>query len=148
MCVTLWNSNSSPLQDVSNTFVHHERHLLGKHAFAFLIHSASIKGHASRVLEGIECFVRVANERQAHFRILFRQDLLGMCPVHGGIVLLWDFIDREVAHIDVGRQFGFEWCTNFSQLVPNNSTEEGMLFDGRCSVMSSAFLTQAILCIT
>lgn len=83
----------------------------------------------SRILERIERLVGVTNEWQAHFRILFRQNLFGMCSMDSTIVLLRDLVDGEVADINVGRQSWFEWCSNLAQLIPDDSTEEWMLLD-------------------
>ena len=95
---------------------------------------------SSRVLECRESFVSVADKRQAHLGILFGRYLLGMCSVHRTVILLRNFIDWEVADIDVRGQLRFERCSNLPQLVPNNSTEEWVFLDLRRAVMSTALL--------
>lgn len=103
---------------------------------------------ALRVLECVECLIGVSNEWQAHLRILVGRHELGMCSVHGAVVLLWDFIDREVADIDIGRQLRFEWCSDLPQLIPNDASEEWVFLDGRCPVVSTSFLAQTIGSVT
>lgn len=83
-----------------------------------------------RVLEGIERLVSVTNEWQTHLRILLCRHLFGLCPMYSTVVLLWDLINWEVADIHVRRQFGFEWSSDLSKLVPNHATEKGMPFNG------------------
>jgi hypothetical protein len=60
---------------------------------------------------------------------------------------LRDLIDWKVADINVGRKLGFEWGPDFSKLLPNYTAEERMLFDRRCAIMGTAFVTQSVLCV-
>ena len=71
-----------------------------------------------------------------------------MCTVHRTVVLLRNLVDREVADINVGGQFRFKRCSNFPQLVPEDTTEERMFLDLRCSVVSSTFFAQSVIGVT
>lgn len=94
-----------------------------------------------RVLEGVEGFVGVSDKWQTHLGILLGQDLLGMCAMHSRIVLLWNLIDGEVADVDVGRQLRLEWCSNLSELIPDDTPEERVFLDLRGSIMCASFLS-------
>jgi hypothetical protein len=66
-------------------------------------------------LKCIEGFVSIADERQTHLSILLAWYCLGLGTVCSAVVLLWNFIDREVADVDVRRQLWFEWSTNLAK---------------------------------
>jgi hypothetical protein len=58
------------------------------------------------------------------------------------IVGLINFIRWEVGCVDVGSEFGFEWCSNAAQAIEINTTEELVVLD-----LISTTPTQAILSI-
>ena len=47
------------------------------------------------------------------------------------MVYLIDLLRREVADIDVGREFGLEWRADLTKVVPEDALEESMGFDIR-----------------
>jgi hypothetical protein len=71
-----------------------------------------------------------------------------MSSVHGAIVLLWNLVNREVADVNVGRQFRLERSSNLAKLIPDDATEEWMLLDLRCSVVGSSLLAEAVIGVT
>lgn len=82
-----------------------------------------------RPAEGVKSLVRVPDERKTHLRGHILACLGGLGPKSGAVVVLINLIDGEVLSVDVGLQFGLEWCTNTSESIPLHATEEGVLFD-------------------
>jgi hypothetical protein len=99
-------------------------------------------------LESIEGLVSVADKRQTHLSILLTWYCLGLGTVCSTVILLWDFIDREVADVNVRRQLWLKRSTNFAKLVPDYSSEEGVPLDGRRTIMGSAIVAETILSVT
>lgn len=63
------------------------------------------------------------------------------------VVLLWDLINWKVTDVNIRRKFRFERSPNLSELLPNHSAEERMLFNGRCTIMCAAFVAESVICI-
>ena len=57
---------------------------------------------------------------------MFLAQLLDLCAVRRGMVVLVDFVRREVAHVDVGGQAGLEWCADITELLEDDTLEEGV----------------------
>jgi hypothetical protein len=93
--------------------------------------------HSSR-LESIESLVSIPDKGQAHLSVLLRSNLLCLRTMNSTVVFLWDLIDREVRHVDIGGQFGLERCTNASQLLPDHTSEEGVSFDRVRTIVDAA----------
>lgn len=83
----------------------------------------------SVTLEGIEGFVRVSNERQAHLRFLLVRHSASLSAVDGTGVFLRDFVDGEVRNIDIRAEPRLEWSANVAELLPNHPAEEGVVLD-------------------
>ena len=83
----------------------------------------------SRILESIEGFVGVTNKRQTHLGIMLGRYGLCLPLMSSRIVLLWNFVDGEIADIDIGRQLGFKRSSDPTELVPDDAPEEWMLLD-------------------
>lgn len=86
--------------------------------------------------ESIEALVGVTNERQTHTGFLTTHGLV-LCPQSGTVVRLWNFIDGEVLGIDSRRKLGLEWSTNATELVPDNTAEEGVLSNFSCTTKAT-----------
>jgi hypothetical protein len=102
----------------------------------------------SRVLEGVEGLVCVADKRQTHLCVLLRCNLLSLSTMHSTIVFLWDLVDGEIGNIDSRAELGLKRCTNLAELIPDDTAEERMLLDAGCAVMSTAVFPEAVICIT
>lgn len=98
----------------------------------------------SRILERIESFVSVPNKRQTHLSILLGRQRLGLPLMDSSIVLLWNLVDREIADIDIRREFGLKRSSDPTQLVPDDTLEKRMPLDLGSAIMCSTFLTQTI----
>ena len=62
----------------------------------------------------------------------------------GAGILLGDLVDGEVRNINVRSQTGLERCADLAKLLPNNTAEEGVIFDlGRTTVLAT-FLTNTV----
>lgn len=83
----------------------------------------------SVALEGIKCFVRVSDERQAHLRFLLIRHRASLCTVDGTGVFLWNFINGEVRNVNVGAQSRLERSADVAKLLPNHSAEERVVLD-------------------
>ena len=53
-----------------------------------------------RTAEGVEPFVRVPNEGQTHLGLVFLPILGRLCAEGSRVIILIDFLDREVRDID------------------------------------------------
>lgn len=63
-------------------------------------------------------------------------------------ILLRNFINREVRHIDVRAEARLKGSTDATQLVPNNTPEEGVVFDlCRASVLAT-FTANTVIRVT
>ena len=102
----------------------------------------------SRSLKCIECLVSVADEGQAHLGVLVDRNGFCLGAVHGAVVLLRNFLDREVTHIDIRRQLWLEWSPNLAKFIPLNSSEEWVSLDRRGTVMSPTIIAQTVFGIT
>jgi hypothetical protein len=78
--------------------------------------------------ESIEALVCVTDEGQAG-GVLVLSRLRSLCPVSSAVVVLVNLVNREVLCINVRLQFGLERCTDASQTIPRDTTEERMLLD-------------------
>ena len=95
-------------------------------------------------LESIEGLVRVANEGQAHFRLLLFRHRASLSTVRRTGVFLRDFIDREVGNINIRGESWFERRTDLAQLIPYHSAEERVILDlGRTAVLAT-FITNTM----
>lgn len=83
----------------------------------------------SVALEGIECFVRVTDKRQAHLRFLLVRHRASLSTVDGTGVFLRDLIDGEVRHINVRAESRFKRSTNATKLIPDHSAEEWVVLN-------------------
>lgn len=101
-----------------------------------------------RILESVEGFVGVAYEWQAHLSILFGSILSSLSAMDGTCVLLRNFVNREVADINIRGQLRLERCSNFTELIPYHSSEERMTLDLRGTIMSTTFFAESIIGIT
>lgn len=63
-------------------------------------------------------------------------------------VLLRNLINREVRHINVRGQARLEGSTNAPQLIPNNSPEEGVVFDLLSSSVLATFAADTMIRVT
>lgn len=98
-------------------------------------------------LECIEGFVSIADERQTHLSILLTWYRLGLGTVCSAVILLRNFVDREVADIDIRRQFWFERSTDLAKIVPDYSSEEWVPLDGRRTIVRSTIITETVLSV-
>ena len=78
--------------------------------------------------ESIESLVCVADERKAG-SIFVLSRLRSLCPVSGAVVVLVNFVNGEVLRINVRLQLRLERCTDASETIPRDTTEERMLLD-------------------
>lgn len=59
-------------------------------------------------------------------------------PVKCRMIVLVDFIGREIRHVDVGSEAWFEGCADGAELVPYYAMEERMLFDVHASKLTTS----------
>lgn len=78
--------------------------------------------------ESIETLVCVANKRKAG-SVLVLSRLRSLCPIGSAVVVLVNLVNREVLCVNIRLQLGLERCTDASQAIPRDATEEGMLLD-------------------
>lgn len=99
-------------------------------------------------MEGIEGLVGVADEWQTHLGFLRVRHGTGLGTVDRAGILLRNFINREVRHIDVRAEAGLEGSTDAAQLIPNNTSEEGVVLDlCRASVLTT-FAANTVVRVT
>jgi hypothetical protein len=79
--------------------------------------------------QSLETFVRVANEGQAHLSGMLIASLCSLCAQSVTVIVLVDFVYREVLCINVRLQLGLERSANTAKAVPLDATEEGMLLN-------------------
>ena len=84
----------------------------------------------SSTTESVKAFVRVTDERQTHTGFLSTGSVSLRAELSAG-VSLWNLVDREILSVDCGLQLRFEWCADFTELVPDYTAEKGVLFDIR-----------------
>lgn len=77
----------------------------------------------------LESFESIPNKRQRHISRMFIPQRIHSSPFLAACIILRDFINGKVAHINSGLQIGFEWCTDAAELVPGDAAEEGVGFD-------------------
>jgi hypothetical protein len=99
-------------------------------------------------LEGIEGLVGVADERQAHLGLLRVRHGTSLGTVDRAGIFLRNLINREVRHINVGAETRLEGSTDATQLIPNNSPEEGVVFDLCGAAVLAAFAANAMIRVT
>lgn len=78
--------------------------------------------------ESIETLVGVADEGQAHAGFLSTHGLV-LSAQSSAIVRLWNLVDGKVLCVNCRRKLGLEGSADTTKLVPDNTTEEGMLLD-------------------
>lgn len=81
---------------------------------------------APHSLKTLEC---ISNEWQRHVSRVLVPEGIDFLAVHGRGILLGDLVNREVAHIDIGRQLGLEGGTDAAKVVPLDVVEKGMALD-------------------
>ena len=79
--------------------------------------------------EGVEAFVRVADEGEVHFGHVLVTEGFDLRPVRGRVVALVNLVGGEVGHVDVGSQARFKGGADRPELVPVDPVEEGVLAD-------------------
>lgn len=65
----------------------------------------------------------------------------------GTCIFLRDFIDGEIADINVRSQLGLEGRPYTTKLVPNDTMEERMSLNLTSTVMCTSFFAQPVVCI-
>ena len=98
-------------------------------------------------LECIECFVSIPDKGKTHFGLLFLWHSTCEGSVGRGCVFLWDLVDGEIGDIDVRGKAGFKWSTDSTQLFPDDTAEERMVFDLISATMGATVLANAVFCI-
>lgn len=102
----------------------------------------------SVALEGIECFVRVSDERQAHLRFLLVRHGASLGTVDGTGVFLRNLVNGEVRNIDVRAKSRLERGTDAAKLIPDHSAEEWVVLDLCGTSVLAAIATNPVLRVT
>jgi hypothetical protein len=79
--------------------------------------------------QSLETLVRVADEGQAHFSGMLVASLRSLRAQSITVIVLVDFVYREVLRVNVRLQLGLEWGADATKAVPLHAAEEGMLLD-------------------
>lgn len=99
-------------------------------------------------LEGIESLIGVADEWQTHLGFLRVRHGTGLGAVDRAGILLRNFINREVRHINVRAETRLEGSTDAAKLIPDDTPEEGVVFDlCRASVLTT-FAANTVIRVT
>jgi len=106
-----------------------------------------IQGRSPATEVVVETLERITNEWQAHLRRIFtwssttcsgrRSSRLQV----GGIIGLIDLIRREVGRINIGSEFGLEWCADPAQIFKLDTTEEFVVLDLICPATTKTILS-------
>lgn len=99
-------------------------------------------------MEGIEGLIGVADEWQTHLGFLRVRHGTGLSTVDRAGILLRNFINREVRHINVRAEARLEGSTDAAQLVPNNTSEEGVVLDLRRTSVLTTFAANTVVWVT
>jgi len=99
-------------------------------------------------LESIESFVGVPDKGETHFSLLLLRHGTGLSTELSTVVFLGNLINWEVRDVHVGTEFRFEGGANPTKLLPDNTTEERVIFDLRSTTMGSSFLTDTMFWVT
>ena len=103
---------------------------------------------ASVTLEGIEAFVGVTDEREAHLSFLLVRHGTSLSTVKGASVFLGNLINREVRHVDVGAESRLKRSADVTKLFPDHATEERVALDLHSTCMLSTFSANAVFGVT
>jgi hypothetical protein len=96
-------------------------------------------------LEGIERFVCVSNEWEAHLSLLLLWHGTGLSTVDSAGIFLRNLVDGEVRNVDVRAELGLEGSANITKLLPHHSPEERVVLDLCGTTELAAFVADTVL---